>query len=366
MPETQGTRAGASARVEWIDICKGLGILLVVLGHNRVFVEAEPALYQILFLFHVPLFFFVTGLTLKPYAPFATQWRRIAALIVPYFVFSLALLPVFWRDPAQQGVTLASFLLGTLYGTGLTIYDMPLWFLPCLAVALAIVGVVTMPFAAGALARIRSTVLIAVAIALLLGGGAVLMHSHGLLAARVGWGSIERAGPWWSADVALIAAGFILLGALAAPRLIARRWPAWLLVACFVCGVLSLVLAQRAGLQTDLNLRVFAPAWEHALIALLGIGAALALAQLIEYSAWLKQPFIWAGQSSLVVLWLHGVFQHKGIQLFSRSRHGAPLWLASVLVAVAVPVLIDRWIIRRYALGRVLTYPKFARRGAER
>ena len=39
-------------RIEWIDIAKGIGILLVVLGH----ITKNEVLYEIIYSFHMPLF----------------------------------------------------------------------------------------------------------------------------------------------------------------------------------------------------------------------------------------------------------------------------------------------------------------------
>ncbi|WP_241211253.1 hypothetical protein [Bacillus atrophaeus] len=40
-------------RVEWIDISKGIGIILVVLGHA----PTDDALKSFIFSFHMPMFF---------------------------------------------------------------------------------------------------------------------------------------------------------------------------------------------------------------------------------------------------------------------------------------------------------------------
>ena len=57
-------RAGAE-RTQWIDSAKGLGILLIFFGH--VYSTVTPsALYVYIYAFHVPLFFFISGLTLRP------------------------------------------------------------------------------------------------------------------------------------------------------------------------------------------------------------------------------------------------------------------------------------------------------------
>lgn len=77
-------------RVEWIDAAKGLGIVLIVLGHITS-VETPSWFYIYLYAFHVPLFFFVSGLTFKPAAK---RWGRffgdkVRTLLVPYLCYAL-------------------------------------------------------------------------------------------------------------------------------------------------------------------------------------------------------------------------------------------------------------------------------------
>ena len=44
-------------RVEWVDIAKGYGILLVIIGHLPIPWIISRSLYS----FHLPLFFFLSG-----------------------------------------------------------------------------------------------------------------------------------------------------------------------------------------------------------------------------------------------------------------------------------------------------------------
>ena len=51
-------------RLHYIDIAKGIGILLVALAHNDLAGYA-PFLYHWIYSFHMPLFFFLSGLFFK-------------------------------------------------------------------------------------------------------------------------------------------------------------------------------------------------------------------------------------------------------------------------------------------------------------
>ena len=57
------------SRIMYIDRLKGIGILCVVIGHLiAVFTEEAPllsTLYSFIYLFHMPLFSFLSGLTGK-------------------------------------------------------------------------------------------------------------------------------------------------------------------------------------------------------------------------------------------------------------------------------------------------------------
>ena len=60
-----------------IDIAKGLGICLVVLGHLSDYFGANmPRVYSFIYLFHVPLFFFLSGLFYKEYDSFSVILKK--------------------------------------------------------------------------------------------------------------------------------------------------------------------------------------------------------------------------------------------------------------------------------------------------
>ncbi|MFT3924959.1 MAG: acyltransferase [Myxococcales bacterium] len=92
--------AGLARRRSWVDAVRGLGILLVVVGHvlrglmaSHLLPEAPPWTFldRFIYAFHMPLFFFVAGLFLMPasderYADFAH--RRLVRLGYPYLVWA--------------------------------------------------------------------------------------------------------------------------------------------------------------------------------------------------------------------------------------------------------------------------------------
>lgn len=95
----------AKKRYEEIDLCRGFGILLVVLGHalkqtgetNPVFETVNAVIYS----FHMPMFFFLSGfvavkvLDLKGFKEKEAYIRgRAFRLLIPYFFVGLCYMPL--------------------------------------------------------------------------------------------------------------------------------------------------------------------------------------------------------------------------------------------------------------------------------
>lgn len=90
-----GGRADYAQRILWIDIAKGIAMLLVFYGHlggagdNPWFPDLTGSIW-VVYLFHMPLFFMLSGLTFNPNKDFRTFFvSRFKRLVIPYFFFSI-------------------------------------------------------------------------------------------------------------------------------------------------------------------------------------------------------------------------------------------------------------------------------------
>ena len=135
-------------RLEWADIAKGLGIILVVFAHTLVprlrdTSAAIKFIWIFIYNFHMPLFFFVSGWLFEKNLPRYTDKLKFTLsksrlLMLPYLMFSLfayAVVIVSLQIPALAGV-----LAGGGYGAptfkdavlGILFYfnhvDQHLWF----------------------------------------------------------------------------------------------------------------------------------------------------------------------------------------------------------------------------------------------
>lgn len=106
-----------------IDIAKGIGIILVAIGHLSA--SGICFLNPILYLFHMPLFFVLSGFFCNPDKPFKEYMvSKSISLLMPYAIFWFAQFVILIPASVMQDPTLAGFL-----DTCKCYRPMALWFL---------------------------------------------------------------------------------------------------------------------------------------------------------------------------------------------------------------------------------------------
>lgn len=127
-------------RINWIDVARGIGILLVMYGH----VLTEHSYRYLIYSFHMPLFFFLSGIVfhVRTYEHFGHFFTKTAKnILIPYFIFAGISYLIWVIDGNLYSLSINGIfyqLGGILYGTGRDdglFYNVVLWFLPCLFVA---------------------------------------------------------------------------------------------------------------------------------------------------------------------------------------------------------------------------------------
>lgn len=126
----------AGQRIHWIDIARGIGILLVIYAHA---LDSHSMRY-LFYAFHMPLFFFLSGLVhhhrkQEKFLHFLK--KSFMRIMIPYFFFALIsyLLYLFKRGYPPGLNEFSHHLYGVVYGSsghGYLFFSAILWFLPCL------------------------------------------------------------------------------------------------------------------------------------------------------------------------------------------------------------------------------------------
>lgn len=121
-------------RLDYLDMAKGVGIFLVVLGHIEYLSESAM---RWIYSFHMPLFFVIGGILAyqkEPESPYMlkAQWRRRAkGILIPYASFSIMMLTMrvfelIFQPERITGGELLRQLVEAITGYGIH----TLWFLP--------------------------------------------------------------------------------------------------------------------------------------------------------------------------------------------------------------------------------------------
>lgn len=127
------TQTGEKTRIAYIDLLKGVCIVLIVAIHCNLFSEERNVAPALTAMRVVPLFFFLSGLFFRPYSGLREFLvRKVNTLLVPYLFFQLAF---------GGGLLLTAALTHTLGDYSpvalvrfFTVDNGPLWYLRCLLV----------------------------------------------------------------------------------------------------------------------------------------------------------------------------------------------------------------------------------------
>lgn len=127
-------------RLLWVDYSKFIGIFLVVFGHTAI----PKNLYQAIFSFHLPLFFFLSGYLFhfKKYDTYRSFLiTRVRQIVLPYFFLNI-ITYVYWlligRKFGEDSTRVIKFytpIIGIFYGNGTgdyLVHNIASWYLACL------------------------------------------------------------------------------------------------------------------------------------------------------------------------------------------------------------------------------------------
>ncbi|AZQ66502.1 hypothetical protein EF888_04720 [Silicimonas algicola] len=329
MPDAASAFAG---RDRGIDCARGLAMILVVLGHNAAFAILAPGVVSLVFTFHVPAFFVISGCLLRPDR--FDAWRAARRILVPFLLvgIALALAKSYLRE---TDASLA--LLGLLWGTGATLPSSQLWFLPALLLTLLasvlLLDVVkrwSVPLPLALLALLPIAWL-----ALQLPAPPLEVLRRPGEASPLGWPG--------NLDLVPMACFFTLFGFFAMSKGLLQRLPDWGVLPALAVVVLCFAL----GARTDLNLRVV-EAFPLAVAAGIAGSIAVSLAGrwIARHGAWPAAALDVIGRHSMAILAFHVLAQNTAITLATWRGAGVSELVVAAGLGLAIglgfPLLLVR------------------------
>lgn len=354
-------------RYHSIDVAKGLGMLLVVLGHNWIVLHDNGELFRIIFSFHMPLFFFLSGIFLKESVLFRDLIASKAdAILKPYFFIMIVLggiLIIFRQTPPF------TYLTEVLYGTGDsislatrdTIAMVPIWFLPHLFIASLFTWATLRIINAVRLHRLFIGLLIATL--MVVGSQLIeLFHQpHALLEGSLSGTNdkeIQVRGLPFSIDLVPATTAFMLIGYLIKSKVGALNFHALR----FTVAVFLFSLSHYFFDETiDLNSRLYGNPIITFLQAMCGIYIILSVSTLIQQTSALGRYLAAIGSGSLFILMFHQAIQSKIFAHLSRFAETSYLnGLVAFILGVAGP-LVMLTLVRRHTFLAKWLLPRASR-----
>jgi len=306
--------------------------MLVVFGHTH----APKPFHDYIYLFHIPLFFFLSGCTSKDCIDYkSTLLKRIKGLYLPFVGFGLVFL-ILHNSFARLGINEHLFSLREAVQQAARVFAFsmgvdekllaPLWFLKALFLA-EMFNLLHQRF----LSRISLTF----AWLIPLGAAYALLPLHATIPAlRV------------NVIVPLFAASFFLLGRL---KLKAQLRSTQLLRAALF-SLPVLMLLPHWGTNDLISLSLLPPPL-FLLGAFAGILTTLAASQLLSYHSWASLLLAYIGRQTLWIMCLHFLafkpimwlsihyFHEASLSLYESLGSTRPLgWLACAASGVILPL----------------------------
>lgn len=98
-------------RIEYIDTAKGIAILLMIIGHCY-WINSIPHLMSLIYSFHMPVFFVISGILLKPFFQNNKNelFLSIRKLIIPYIITAIIICIICIIKEMKDGMPIYSII----------------------------------------------------------------------------------------------------------------------------------------------------------------------------------------------------------------------------------------------------------------
>lgn len=346
-----------NGRLRHIDIARGIAILMVVFGHSEIVTHSfitQGKLFKVIFSFHLPLFFFLSGLFFKPKLGLKVLVvQRGGVLLKPYFVvFSLLLVVITIVNAIghrigtiPQGIL--GYFLAVIYGIGntLPIEWSPLWFLPHLWA----VNIFTYAFLKAVGYDKRTALIKSIFLLVLLLTGYFTISLFRRL--DLHGGGISLNGLPFSIDILCLTAFYFLCGFTMREKINNINNNGLLL---FIATAAFSLLHYFFNYTIQFDHRIYDDLLVCTAEALCGIYITLAASRIIFRNDVLSRALAYIGSGSIFILIFHLIIQHSLELYFSKVVGRYVASFVAILVSVCVPLLLGEIVKRNYYLSILL------------
>lgn len=333
-------------RIPYVDIAKGIGIILVVMGHND-FALISPFAHKLIYSFHMPMFFFMSGMFFKPEIALLDFLKHRFHRVLKPFLVILSL--IFFASLSFSKISLlvaGRRLIKAMFGSGYYIDWVQLWFLPHLfAVSFFAYLFYKM------VKELRSKWLGWILLSSMYAAGVWSMKLFWPFEFNVFGKVLTLHGLPYGLDIVAVSGFFFILGY----ELNQRRKEEWLAnrLIVLVSGAFLVLLVGYFPARIDLNTRQFDSLIINTVEALTGILFMLALARQLERMGWLSSLLSYVGKASLIILLFQVPMQDFwGQKLFAITGDRSISYWLSFIAGVAGPLLINALFIRPNPIAR--------------
>ena len=335
-------------RLTHIDIARGIGILLVVAGHNWIVLASKGELYRMVYSFHIPLFFILAGTFFNSSKSFGvTLKERFQALLIPYFFTSIVVEIIALAFNFDLGLFVKS-IGWVFYGTGTQMRWVAFWFLTHLFLVSIFSWLVLNIFKKYNLGRLWQILTLLT----LLTVGWLSIRSFWKMPV---WGMKVNGLPF-SADLLLISSFYFMLGVLSQSQIKEREFRVMPLI---LLSALFLGIHALTDVTTDLNLRLYNNFIVATILAITGSFVVIEVSKYLARFAIAEKVLGYFGRYSLVILIFHSFFQDNLFVFLSEyTKRFFYVGLATFTAAIVGSILVVEIINRVRPLQTIYKIPR--------
>jgi fucose 4-O-acetylase-like acetyltransferase len=321
-------------RDQKIDIAKGIGILLIVFGHNWITLNENRKLFNVIFSFHVPLFFLLSGIFVGDGGRLRDFFlAKTDSILKPYIVSAF----IFWillNIGSNERLALPYFS-GVLYGNAHTTPYHAFWFLPNLFAGIIILKAILI-FTEKYKAKKEIRASIAACLFMVGIAGIKLFWNNFFANAVLPFHSSLPVGLPFSLDIVPITVAILMVGFLLKRPILDYAFRG----AHFIMAlILFIALHFIFNYTIDLNVRRYDSPIFSTMELILGVFLVISMSSFLSRYRRIADSLAYIGSASLIILLFHTLAQNQALYQSTRFlRNYYVCGIISFIAGVGLPL----------------------------